>query len=138
MTDKRRFGVIEVRFRSVGGIAFYDLTIAGELWACVEWSPSRRGWCIQDASGRCLAHLDAIHGQDPDAQAAIRIAKRMILDGRLPDPATAHAMLLERERQEHEQHGDANEVPADQQGEPADQLGEPWDLLPDPVLIRRK
>ena len=65
--DRRRHGVIETRYRQHGKIAMYDLTINGKLWACVEWSPSRRGWCIQDASGRCLAHCDAIHGQDVDA-----------------------------------------------------------------------
>jgi len=123
MTDRRRFGVVEVRFRSIGGIALYDLTIAGERWACVEWSPTRRGWCIQDASGRCLAHLDRVHGQDPDAQAAVRLAKRMILDGSLPDPETARAQLRERLERE-------------QRGEPPDP-GVPWDLLPQPVSIRR-
>ena len=51
-TDRRRFGVIETRYRQHGKIAMYDLTINGRLWACVEWSASRRGWCIQDASGR--------------------------------------------------------------------------------------
>jgi hypothetical protein len=94
--DRRRYGVVEVRFRRVGGMSMYDLTINGELWACVEWSPSRRAWCIQDASGRCLAHLDAIHGEDVDAQTALALARRMILDGSMPTPEVAAAQLRER------------------------------------------
>jgi hypothetical protein len=76
--DRRRFGAIETRFRQHGGIAYYDLTINGELWACVEWSPARRAWCVQDASGRCLAHCDAIHGENVDATTAVQLAKAMI------------------------------------------------------------
>jgi hypothetical protein len=94
--DRRRFGVIETRFRKVGEMSMYDLTINGELWACVEWSPSRRRWCIQDASGRCLAHCDAIHGEDVDAQTALALARRMIVDGRMPTPEEAAAQLHER------------------------------------------
>ena len=86
---RRRFGVIETRFRQHGGIAYYDLTINGELWACVEWSPARRAWCVQDASGRCLAHCDAIHGENVDAGTAVRLAKVMIRDGRMPTPEEA-------------------------------------------------
>ena len=87
--DRRRYGVIETRFQQRGGIATYDLTIGGERWACVEWSPSRRAWCVQDASGRCLAHCDAIHGQHIDAATAVRLAKTMIRDGRMPTPEDA-------------------------------------------------
>ena len=110
-TDRRRFGVIEVRFRQHGNVAMYNLTINRQLWACVEWSPSRRAWCVQDASGRCLAHCDAIHGQDVDAQTAVRLAKRMIVDGRMPTPEDAELQLAERLRH--------------------DRLGEPWELLQD-------
>ena len=74
-TDRRRYGVIETRFRQHGRTAFYRLTINRELWACVEWSPSRRAWCVQDASGRCLAHCDAIHGEHIDASTAVELAK---------------------------------------------------------------
>jgi hypothetical protein len=42
-TDRRRFGVIETRYQQHGKIAMYNLTINGKLWACVEWSASRRG-----------------------------------------------------------------------------------------------
>jgi hypothetical protein len=96
MADRRRYGVIETRFRRHGEVACYWLTIDGEVWACVEWSPSRRRWCIQDASGRCLAHCDAIHGQDVDAATAVRLAKRMIVDGRMPTPEEAERQLQER------------------------------------------
>ena len=33
--DRRRFGVIETRFRQDGKLAMYNLTINGRLWACV-------------------------------------------------------------------------------------------------------
>jgi hypothetical protein len=64
---------------------------------------------IQDGSGRCLAHCDAIHGQDIDAQTAVKLAKRMIRDGTLPCPEDAHEQLDERLRR--------------------DRLGEPMELL---------
>ena len=114
--DRRRFGVIETSYRQVGKLAMYNLTINGKLWACVEWSPSRRGWCIQDGSGRCLAHCDAIHGQDIDAQTAVKLAKAMIRDGRMPCPEDAHEQLEERLRR-------------DRLGEPMPPLGEPMELL---------
>jgi hypothetical protein len=38
MTDLRRYGVIEVYRRGAG---IYDLTINGQLWSEVEWSPCR-------------------------------------------------------------------------------------------------
>lgn len=113
-TDRRRFGVIETRYRQHGKIAMYDLTINGRLWACVEWSASCRGWCIQDASGRCLSHCDAVHGQDVDAATAVKLAKAMIRDGRMPNPEDAQQQLDERLRR--------------------DRLGEPMDILQDDYL----
>jgi hypothetical protein len=110
-SDRRRFGVVEVRFRQHGKVAMYNLTINRQLWACVEWSPSRRAWCVQDASGRCLAHCDAIHGQDVDARTALALAKAMIRDGRMPTPEDAEQQLAERLRR--------------------DRLGEPMELLQD-------
>jgi hypothetical protein len=98
--DRRRYGIIETRFRQAGKLAMYNLTINDKLWACVEWSASRKRWCIQDASGRCLAHCDAIHGQDIDAQTAVRLAKAMIRDGRMPTPEDGHAQLAERLRRD--------------------------------------
>jgi hypothetical protein len=95
MTDRRRYGVIEVRRR---GSNCYDLTINGELWSEVEWSRSRRAWCVQDAAGQCLTHVEHIVGQDKDLQAAIRLAKRMIVDGSMPTPEEARARL-EREQE---------------------------------------
>jgi len=120
--DRRRFGVIETRFRQRGNVACYDLAINRQLWACVEWSPTRRAWCVQDASGRCLAHCDAIHGQDIDAQTAVALAKRMIIDGRMPTPEDAERQLNER-------------LAADRAAR--DELGEPWVLLEDRVPVRR-
>jgi hypothetical protein len=94
--DRRRYGVIETQFRQIGKIAMWELRINGKLWSCVEWSASRRGWCIQDGSGRCLSHCDAIHGQDVDAETAVRLAKQMIVDGRMPTPEEAAEQLAER------------------------------------------
>jgi hypothetical protein len=95
-TDRRRYGVIEVRRVNA---ETYWLTIGGRMWSEVEWSRSRRAWCIQDAAGRCLTHVEHIVGQDRDPQATIRLAKRMIVDGRMPAPEEAHAQLIaEQER----------------------------------------
>jgi hypothetical protein len=95
-TDRRRYGVIETRFRQHGQVAIYTLSIDGHVWAQVEWSRSRKAWCIQDASGRCLAHCDAIHGHDVDAQAAVALARRMIVDGRMRTPEEARDQLTKR------------------------------------------
>jgi hypothetical protein len=90
MTDRRRFGVIEVhRINS----ETYHLMINGQMWSEVEWSPSRRGWCIQDAAGHCLTHVEHIVGQDRDPQTAIRLAKKMIVSGEMPTPEEARAQL---------------------------------------------
>jgi hypothetical protein len=93
--DRRRYGVIEVHRINADT---YHLTINGAMWSEVEWSATRRAWCIQDAAGQCLAHAEHIVGQDRDMQTAIRLAKRMILDGRMPSPEEAQ----ERLKQENE------------------------------------
>jgi hypothetical protein len=111
--DPRRWGVIETRFRP-GPPAIYQLTIAGELWAAVEWSATRGAWCIEDAAGHCLAHCEHIHGQDIDRPTALALAKAMIRDGRVPTPEEARRQLQERQPREQEQLV-------------------PWQLLADPV-----
>ena len=88
-TDRRRYGVIETRFRQHGRVATYNLTVNGEVWACVGWMARAAAWCVQDASGRCLAHCDAIHGEHIDAPTAVQLAKTMIRDGRMPTPEDA-------------------------------------------------
>jgi hypothetical protein len=93
MTDIRRYGVIEVRRINA---ETYHLTIAGELWSEVEWSASRQMWCVQDAAGHCLTHAEHIVGQDRDPQTAIRLAKRMIVDGRMPTPEEASGAARDR------------------------------------------
>jgi hypothetical protein len=108
MTDRRRYGVIEIRRVNA---ETYHLTIGGEMWSEVEWSRSRRAWCIQDAAGQCLAHVECIVGQDRDVQAAIRLAKRMIVDGRMPTPEEARRQLEEKKQGDH--------------------LGQVWEPLPD-------
>ena len=112
MTDRRRYGVIEVRRISA---EIYLLTIDGETWSEVEWSAARQRWCIQDAAGKCLTHTEHIVGQDRDVQTAIRLAKRMIIDGSMPSPEEAHAQLKQRHEREH--------------------LGEPMELLQDTTKI---
>jgi hypothetical protein len=94
-TDPRRDGTIEVKFHS-GPPAIYRLMLAGQLWASVEWSPSRRRWCVEDGIGRCLAHVEHIHGEDMDAAAAVRLAVAMIRDGRMPTPEEANEAMLQR------------------------------------------
>jgi hypothetical protein len=98
MTDKRRYGVIETRRINA---ETYHLTIAGKLWSEVEWSRTRRAWCVQDAAGQCLTHVEHIVGQDRDPQAALRLARRMILDGRMPTPEEALAQLRAKQEREH-------------------------------------
>jgi hypothetical protein len=61
-TDRRRYGVIEVRRVNA---RTYHLNIGGEVWSEVEWSSSRRRWCVQ-GRGQCLTHVEHIVGQDPD------------------------------------------------------------------------
>jgi hypothetical protein len=92
--DKRRYGVIEVRRCNA---ETYHLMIDGQMWSEVEWSHGRQAWCIQDAAGHCLAHVEHIVGQDRDVETAIRLAKRMIVDGSMPTPEEAQETLgLER------------------------------------------
>jgi len=87
MTDRRRYGVIEVH--RVNSETF-PLLIANRLWSEVEWSRSRRACCIQDAACHCLTHVEHIHATDRDPQGAIRLAKRMIVSGEMPSPEQAN------------------------------------------------
>jgi hypothetical protein len=96
-TDKRRYGVIEVRQVNA---RTYHLMINRQFWSEVEWSPSRRTWCIQDAEGRCLAHCDHIVGTNIDQRTAIALAKAMIRDGRMPTPEEAERKLRGRQEQD--------------------------------------
>ena len=85
----------------------------------VEWSRSRQAWCIQDAAGHCLTHVEHIVGQDQDVQTAIKLARRMILDGRMPSPEEAHRPKKKRPKKRVE----------------PEYLGEPWVLLQDRAVI---
>jgi hypothetical protein len=129
MTDKRRYGVIEVQRINADT---YHLTINTALWSEVEWSASRQAWCIQDAAGQCLTHTEHIVGTDRDVQTAIRLAKRMIIDGRMPTPEEAHAQLeakLEGKRKRKSKPKSKREY-----------LGEPFVMDPPavPVLIKSR
>jgi hypothetical protein len=96
MTHPRRHGVIEVHRRGPG---IYHLTIGGVMWAEVEWSASRQAWCIQDAGGQCLRHVESIHATVADPADAIRLAKRMIVSGEIPTPELAAEAQRQREQQ---------------------------------------
>jgi hypothetical protein len=117
MTDRRRYGVIEVHRHSRG---VYHLTISGQMWSEVEWSASRQAWCIQDAAGCCLTHVESIVATVADPAEAIRLAKRMIVDGRMPTPEDA-AARRKRERD---------------LGEPVPPIAERDGELIDPVTVR--
>ena len=65
---------------------------------------AQRAWCVQDAAGHCLTDVEHIVGHDRDASAAIRLAKRMIVDGSMPSPEEAQAQL--RARQERARSGE--------------------------------
>ena len=85
------------------------LYINGQMWAEVQWSPERKMWCIQDACGYCLSHIEHLHLQVPndgtanpqmvgqlDSTSAINKAKEMIRDGRMPSPEQARAEFERR------------------------------------------
>src|SRR5260221_110628 len=79
------------------------LFINGQMWAEVQWSPERKMWCIQDACGYCLSHIEHLHLQVPndgtnnlDSTSAINKAKEMIRDGRMPSPEQARAEYKRR------------------------------------------
>ena len=118
--DTRRFGVIEVRRINA---ETYWLEINGMMWAEVEWSPKRRAWCVQDAAGQCLTHVEHIVGQDRDPDAAIRLAKRMIVSGEMPSPEEAHAQLrAEQERARPKPRAKNRKLERKQEHEPLGQL----------------
>jgi hypothetical protein len=118
--DKRRYGVIEVRRINA---ETHWLEINGVMWAEIEWSPSRRAWCVQDAAGHCLTHVEHIVGQNIDASAAIRLAKRMIVDGSMPSPEEAHAQLrAEQERARPKPRAKKRKPERKQEHEPLGQL----------------
>jgi hypothetical protein len=73
----------------------YRLTVASMLWASVEWSGSRGAWCVEDSRNRCLAHVEGILGDRGSLNAAIRLAKEMIRDGRMPTPEEVKRQLEE-------------------------------------------
>jgi hypothetical protein len=126
--DLRRLGAIVVSQEARG---VYRLKINGVLWTSVEWSPKRGMWCIEDARGMCLMHVEGILGEDADADNAIRRAKQMIRDGSMRTPEEVEAQLLERE-----QLGEPippadlakEKVATGQVGNQAQELGEPIEM----------
>jgi hypothetical protein len=128
--DLRRLGAIVVSQEARG---VYQLKINGVLCASVEWSPKRGMWCIEDARGMCLMHVEGIVGEDADADNAIHIAKTMIRNGSMPMPEKVEAELRERE-----QLGEPippadlekEKVVTSQVGDRAEELGEPIEMGP--------
>lgn len=128
MTDRQRYGVIETE--QINSFTFH-LKIGGVMWAEVEWSGSRKAWCIQDCCGQCLMHVASIVGQDSDMQTAIRLAKRMIVDGRMPTPEEARAAHARRQAE-----GDGGaSIPEIITGAEVDDLGEPFSIDPEPLGV---
>ena len=101
-----RRGTIQMKVRRG-----FDLTIHQQVWATVERLGARQIWIIMDAAGQTIATA-------ADQAAAIALAKRMIRDGSMPDPATAHAQLEQQIQHEHD-HAHEHE------------LSEPMELLED-------
>ena len=62
--------------------------------------------------------MEHIVGQDKDVQTAIKLAKRMIVDGRMPSPEEARQQLKERSER--------------------NRLGEPWVPLQDRVVVAQQ
>ena len=90
VVDSRRQETIEIVQISP---RIYHLTIGGVLWSEVEWSPKRGMWCIQDAAGHCLTHVEHTHAEERDRKDAIRVATEMIRNGGMPSPEAALAQL---------------------------------------------
>jgi hypothetical protein len=72
------------------------ITIDGEYWAAVEWSNKHHCWCIEDSTGACLAHQEAIQGAAASKDAAVALATEMIRDGRMPSPQEAREEAKQR------------------------------------------
>jgi hypothetical protein len=88
--DPRRNRPLEVHW--VGTIG--RISIDGEAWATVEWSPRHECWCIEDAGGHCLRHIDHIRGQAEHKETAVDLAAAMIRDGRMPSPEEARGLSM--------------------------------------------
>ena len=92
--DPRRQQPITVEWSGKIG----TLLVNGVAWGCVEWSDTRKVWCIQDAAGRCLDHYSVVHGEDQDRAGAVALAKIMLRNGTLPTPEQAALIRKEQER----------------------------------------
>jgi len=77
-----------IALRAAGDDCVY-VEIDGALWSEVEWSASRQAWCIQDAEGHCLTHVESIRATAATKAEAITLATAMIRDGRMPSPELA-------------------------------------------------
>jgi hypothetical protein len=96
--DPRRQKPVTITWDGMTG----ELTIDGESWGAIEWSPKREAWCIEDAEGECLRHKASIHGQAAAKDDAIALAQAMIRDGRMPSPEEAKRQHNERKQRERE------------------------------------
>jgi hypothetical protein len=142
--DRRRFYPIEVE--QINDRTFH-LKIGNVMWSEVEWSPSRRVWCIQDSQGHCLLHCEHIVGTNIDQRTAIATAKAMIRDGRMPSPEEARAARDIRSAQKREL-ADALEADGEKLREltgenhgpwtPEEYLGEPMEILEEEKVPVRK
>ena len=105
--DPRRRGEIEIAGNRYDQKRF--LKIDGVMWAEVQWAHHRQMWCIQDACGYCMTHVEHIHCEVPNdgiqkpirdrdlnPTAAIDKAKSMIRDGSMPSPEDARKEFKRR------------------------------------------
>ena len=100
MNDPRRQAALTIDWQDAARTG--RISINGEYWAAVEWSEKRQAWCIEDAEGRCLTHKASICGEATSKEAAVALAREMILDGRMPSPQQARIehRRLRQERKE--------------------------------------
>jgi hypothetical protein len=85
--DPRRQSRVVVAFRGEAKVG--TVVVANQIWGAVEWSEKHGVWCIEDAEGQCLAHVESIHGEAASKEEAIALAERMVRDGTLPTPEEA-------------------------------------------------
>jgi hypothetical protein len=88
--DARRTQRVKIEWTK-DGAAIGRLYVGGEFWGAIEWSAKREAWCVEDAEGACLSHVASIRGQTSSRSKAVRLAREMLRDGRLPTPEQAKA-----------------------------------------------
>jgi len=110
--DVRRQGQVVVAFR--GDAKVGTLVVADQIWGAVEWSEKHGVWCIEDAEGGCLSHVEAIHGEAASREEAVALAEQMVRDGTLPTPEEAKQRRREAEQKEQHKREQRSQQPSEQ------------------------